>query len=63
METIIRHLSNILDGAGLVFEAPNNQRKYKRVTHGFRQDQMKLRGDVETVSKDIRTQAKEAYGR
>lgn len=63
METIIRHLSNMLDGAGLILEAPHNQRKYKRIANGFGQDQKNLRGDVDTVSQDIRNQVKQAYGR
>lgn len=63
METIIRHLSNILDGASVILEAPTNQRKYKRVVNGFHQDQQKLRGDVNTIGNDIQMKAKEAYGR
>lgn len=63
METIIRHLSNLFDGAGVILEAPHKQRKYKRVTNGFRQDQVNLRNDVHAVGNDIQNKAREAYGR
>ncbi|OTG79580.1 hypothetical protein B9T31_16965 [Acinetobacter sp. ANC 4558] len=63
MGTIIRHLSNILDGARVILKAPTNQRKYKHVVHGFHQDQQKLREDIDTIGNDIQIKAKEAYGR
>ncbi|RSE17254.1 Uncharacterised protein [Acinetobacter johnsonii] len=63
METIIRHLSNLFDGAGVILEAPHKQRKYKRVTNGFHQDQNNLRNDVNIVGNEIQNKAREAYGR
>lgn len=63
METIIRHLSNLFEGASAILEAPNKQRKYKRVGNGFKQDQMNLRKDVHSIGSEIQDKAREAYGR
>ncbi len=63
MNTVVRHLSNLLSGANFIFEAPHKQRKYKSPANGFHEDQYNLRGDARMVGNDIRSKAKEAYGR